>query len=119
MAMIQFRVYGVPAAQGSMRAIVHKHTGRPILIHDKTKDLAAWRAMVAQAARAARPLGEARKTFKDLDDEAKGRITELKIKGAVRIAGFVITVKEIKGRAVAFGTKPSKRIYITPPKEEE
>lgn len=52
--MIFFRVFGVPAPQGSMRAILHKHTGRAILIHNKTQGLAAWRSMIAQAAREAR-----------------------------------------------------------------
>lgn len=52
--MITFRVYGVPAAQGSMRAILHKHTQRPILIHNKTQGLAAWRSLISTAAGDAR-----------------------------------------------------------------
>lgn len=52
--MIFFRVFGVPAAQGSMRAINHKYTGRAILIHNKTQGLAAWRRRIADAAEKAR-----------------------------------------------------------------
>lgn len=37
-----------------MRAITHRTTGRAILIHNKTAGLAAWRGMIANAAREAR-----------------------------------------------------------------
>lgn len=57
-------------------------------------------------------LAEYRKKYDDVDDEVKARIKELRVKGAVRCGGFVITVKELEGRDVAFETKPSKRIYI-------
>ncbi len=48
--MIEFQVYGVPVTQGSARAILHRTTGRPILIPDRSKELRSWREAVASAA---------------------------------------------------------------------
>lgn len=43
-------VPGVPAPQGSVRAIIHKHTGRPIVIKDNDRTQKAWRKLVAVTA---------------------------------------------------------------------
>jgi crossover junction endodeoxyribonuclease RusA len=50
--MISFTAYGKPEPQGSVRAFVHKGTGRPILTsaNPKVKD---WREVIAWGAREA------------------------------------------------------------------
>lgn len=50
--MITFEAIGKPITQGSMRAFVSKATGRAV-IERGTKELRAWRSVVAQAARSA------------------------------------------------------------------
>lgn len=55
---VAFRVYGVPAPQGSMRVFMIKPKGggaqRPIITHARGKLLAEWRAAIVQAAIKAR-----------------------------------------------------------------
>ena len=46
--MISFSVEGTPIPQGSM-----KHIGHGRMIHSRAVELATWRAMIAQAAKAA------------------------------------------------------------------
>lgn len=55
---VTFRVYGLPAPQGSMRVFMIKPKGggaqRPIITHARGKVLAEWRAAIVQAAIKAR-----------------------------------------------------------------
>lgn len=46
-----FEVAGKPVAQGSMKAILHKHTKFPMVKPDNEKALKAWRGKVAEEAR--------------------------------------------------------------------
>lgn len=39
-------VAGVPAPQGSIKAIIHKHTGRAVAIKDNNRTQKAWRELV-------------------------------------------------------------------------
>lgn len=48
--MIRFSVVGVPVTQGSAKAIIHKTTGRAVLIQENHKDLRAWRGAIRRAA---------------------------------------------------------------------
>lgn len=57
--------------------------------------------------------GEARKTYKSADEVAKALIAELELGEApVRVGRFVIAVREIPARSVAFDTDPSTRLAI-------
>ncbi|MCR4340264.1 MAG: RusA family crossover junction endodeoxyribonuclease [Gemmatimonadaceae bacterium] len=51
--MITFEVLGNPVTQGSIRATVHKSTGRAIAIQDHRAPLMNWRASIAHAAQVA------------------------------------------------------------------
>lgn len=46
-----FFVAGLPVTQGSKRAIVHKSTGRAVVIESSNRNLGAWRHAIAQEAR--------------------------------------------------------------------
>ena len=48
--MIRFSVVGVPVTQGSAKAIIHKTTGRAVLIQENHKGLRAWRGAIRRAA---------------------------------------------------------------------
>lgn len=50
MATHEFIIYGTPTPQGSMRAIVNRHTGRAIMMHGKRDAIASFRQAVAVAA---------------------------------------------------------------------
>lgn len=54
MTRVAFDVAGTPITQGSARAIVHRSTGRAVLIQDKRSELHQWRQSIAQAAQDAR-----------------------------------------------------------------
>jgi Holliday junction resolvase RusA-like endonuclease len=56
--MLAFSCPGVPAPQGSKKAVRHRHTGR-IMLLESSKRLHPWRESVAAAARAFRPAQEA------------------------------------------------------------
>lgn len=90
----------------------------PGLGREKELEDAALERQLLERERMKNQLAEYRKQYKEADDAAKGRITELRIKGSVRCGGFVISIKETKGRSVEFETKPSKRIYIRAIKDE-
>lgn len=51
--MITFEVLGNPVTQGSIRATVHRTTGRAIAIQDHRAPLMNWRASIGQAAQVA------------------------------------------------------------------
>jgi Holliday junction resolvase RusA-like endonuclease len=46
---LSIRVHGSPAAQGSKRAVIHRSTGRPVVI-EQSKKVKPWRADVRAAA---------------------------------------------------------------------
>ena len=48
-----FFVRGLPATQGSMKAIMSHSTGRPIVVRDNPKGLTAWRRAIGDEARSA------------------------------------------------------------------
>lgn len=91
----------------------------PGLGREKELEDAALERQLNERERMKTQLAEYRKRFKEVDDAVKGRITELRVKGSVRCGGFVISIKETKGRSVEFETKPSKRIYIKAIKEDD
>lgn len=41
---------GIPAPQGSVKAIIHKHTGRAVVIKDNNRTQKAWRELVRRTA---------------------------------------------------------------------
>lgn len=88
--------------------------GREKLLEDNSLE-----RQLMERERKRQQLAEYRKTFQEIDQAVKGRITELRVKGSVRCGGFLVSVKETKGRSVEFETKPSKRITITPIKGDE
>jgi crossover junction endodeoxyribonuclease RusA len=45
-----FRVAGLPAPQGSKRAMTHRHTGKTIMVEQSGAKLKAWREVVAETA---------------------------------------------------------------------
>jgi crossover junction endodeoxyribonuclease RusA len=45
-----FRVAGVPAPQGSKKALNHRHTGKTILVEQSGPKLKAWRDVVTKTA---------------------------------------------------------------------
>lgn len=47
---IAFEVYGIPKTEGSIRAVVHKATGRAIAFHDEDRELRVWRQDIAAEA---------------------------------------------------------------------
>lgn len=56
---------------------------------------------------------KARKTFTDADDEAKLRIRELELGDTpARVGRFVVSLRDVAGRSVAFETEPSTRVSI-------
>lgn len=59
---------------------------------------------------------EATQAFKKLDDQAKALIDslELGVGAPVRVGDWLITVSEVKGRAVAFETEATTRLGISP-----
>jgi hypothetical protein len=60
------------------------------------------------------------KTFKQADDETKALLSQLEVpltgEGALRVGRFRIARSESQGRAVAFETSPSERLFISPDK---
>jgi Holliday junction resolvase RusA-like endonuclease len=50
MSEVRITVTGQPAPQGSKRAIINKHTGRPALIESSKDRLQTWRGAVVEAA---------------------------------------------------------------------
>ncbi len=55
---ISFQVHGIPKTEGSIRAVVHKATGRAVAFHDDDRELRMWRQAVAAEALIARRGGE-------------------------------------------------------------
>lgn len=51
--MVSFTIVGLPATQGSMRALHHKSTGRIVMMHDSSAKLRGWRRVVSLAGKAA------------------------------------------------------------------
>ena len=47
---VDFWVRGLPQTQGSVRAILPRGSKHPVVIHDRSKELAQWRAGIAAAA---------------------------------------------------------------------
>lgn len=58
---------------------------------------------------------EATKAFNDADKSVKQQIDalDLGVGAPVRIGNYVVSVKETKGRSVAFETEPSTKIQIS------
>lgn len=55
-----------------------------------------------------------RKTFAELNDDAKVRIKDLDLGDApVRVGRFLISEREVSGRNVSFETAPSSRVQIS------
>ena len=47
---VDFWVRGLPQTQGSVRAILPRGSKHPVVIHDRSKELAQWRAGITQQA---------------------------------------------------------------------
>ena len=60
-------------------------------------------------------LADARKTYDEADEKAKGKIADLDIAddSAVRCGRFRITKKSVAGRSVSFEAKATSRVTIT------
>lgn len=94
-------------------------TRQPQIAIDETtiEDTARGRARGARAGKVA--TSKARKTFKEVDDDAKARIRQLELGSAsVRVGRFVIAERELAGRSVAFDTEPTTRVTIRLAKDE-
>lgn len=47
-------IHGKPVTQGSMKAIVHRHSGKAIVVQDHKSELDAWRGRIANTIRSRR-----------------------------------------------------------------
>lgn len=58
--------------------------------------------------------GEARKAFRELDEQAKALIRSLDVADApVRVGRFVISERSVAGRTVHFEAEPTTRVQIS------
>ena len=78
------------------------------VVDDPTLEELLERREAAKAAAA-----KTRKAYKEVDDQAKGRIRELELGDTpARIGRFVVGESTVAGRSVAFDTEPTTRVSI-------